>query len=257
MNRLEQTVRDSPETPLLGTGVYRYDPAFIEIAGLLGFRAVWIEMEHAPLSFSQAEDLCRLAQGLGLIAMIRIPDATRENVLRVAECGPDIIDLPMANSSRVVEELVRHARYSPDGERGYFSASRAERYGLCGSITEERDRINRELCLMIQLETGEAVAVADDLCAVPGVDAVFLGPGDLSASMGRTGETNHPDVLQAADHAIAAAKARGKLVAMACPADEVKMWAAKGLDLAFCASDVACLRRGAKATLEEARSQGG
>lgn len=253
MNRLDQAIRSAKRLPLVGVAVQRYDPSFVEIAGHLGFHVLWIEMEHAAITFREAGDLCRIASGAGLLSMIRVPDARRDNVLRAAECGPDIIDLPMANTPDAIRELVRHARYAPEGERGFFGASRAVRYGLAGSIVEERQRVNRDLCLMAQIETREAVDRADELCAVPGIDAFFVGPGDLSASLGVTGEVSHPSVLEAGQKALAAARKRGKRGAVACRAADAAFWASKGADLVFIGSDILCLRTGAQGLLKDAK----
>src|ERR1700735_1799706 len=121
MNRLHQAIARNQGKPLLGAALYFYDPVFLEIAAHMGFQVIWIEMEHAPISFAEAADLCRMAAGTGMLTMIRIPDARRENVLKAAECGPDIIDLPMADSSETVSELVRFSKFGPQGARGNFS----------------------------------------------------------------------------------------------------------------------------------------
>ena len=100
------------------------------------------------MTFHEAGDLCRIAAGAGLLTMIRIPDARRESVLKAAELGPDILDLPMANSVEIATEFVRLARFPPEDNRGFFGVSRAVHYGVSGSIREEQCRVNRELCLM-------------------------------------------------------------------------------------------------------------
>lgn len=252
MNRLDEALSRNGGRSLPGICVQRYDTAFVEIAGLLGFKVLWIEMEHAPLAFAEAGDLCRVAAGSGMLSMIRIPDARRESVLKAAECGPDILDLPMANDPAAVEELARHARFAPEGSRGFFGSSRAVRYGLAGDMPSERERINRGLCLMAQIETREAVERAEALCAVPGLDAVFVGLGDLSATLGRPGDVNHAAVRQAAGQAFAAARARGKRVSVACAPADAPHWAAQGVDLIFIGSDISCIKAGAKAALQEA-----
>ena len=252
MNRLEKTLQQT-DGPLLGIAVHRFDLAFVEMASLLGFHALWIEMEHLPITFREAADLCRLASALGMLTMIRIPDASRDNVLKAAECGPDILDLPMGNTPEMLAQFVSHARFAPEGNRGFFGASRAVRYGLDGDIAEAQRRVNRELCLMSQIETREAVERADELCRVPGIDAIFLGPGDLSTSLGVTGEVRHPTVLDAMNKTIVIAKFHGKRVAVMGSAADAGEWARKGVDLLFCGSDTACLKAGAQAILNDAR----
>jgi len=253
MTRLDQTLAEYG-APLPGAAVYSYNPAFVEIAAYLGFRVLWFEMEHAQTPLDRIADMCRIASGLGLLTMIRIPDSRRESVLRAAECGPDILDLPMANTPEILHELVTHARYAPAGARGFFAASRAVRYGLCGDIAEEQCRINRELCLMTQIETAEAVERAAELCAVPEINGIFLGPGDLSASYGVTGRTNHPLVIEAMERTIAVAKASGKRVALFSGAADAGRWAEQGADVIFCASDIAALRSGAQSVLTQFQS---
>src|SRR5579871_2458582 len=180
MTRLARAVKEHG-APLLGIAAYFYDPIFVEIAAKLGFRVLWIEMEHAFINFSQASDLCRIAWGLGMLTMIRIPDSRRENVLKAAECGPDIIDLPVVESPETAIQLIEYARFRPLGARGYFSVPRALDYGMVESVPEAQQRLNSELALMIQIETEQAVQRVDELCAIPGID-IFIGPADLSAS---------------------------------------------------------------------------
>jgi 2-keto-3-deoxy-L-rhamnonate aldolase RhmA len=98
MNRLHRAISLANGKPLLGAALYFYDPIFLEIAAHMGFKVIWIEMEHAAITFAEAADLCRMAAGTGMLTMIRIPDSRRESVLKAAECGPDIIDIPMADS---------------------------------------------------------------------------------------------------------------------------------------------------------------
>jgi 2-keto-3-deoxy-L-rhamnonate aldolase RhmA len=253
MSILDETIALKADRPLMGLACSFHDPVLVEIAAYLDYDVVWIEMEHAHITFAQAADLCRIGSGLGMLTMIRIPDARRENVLKAAECGPDIIDLPMVNSPEIAAELVAHARYTPEGSRGFFGSSRAVRYSACGTIVEEQQRINRHLCLMGQIETREAVENADAVCATPGLDAILLGPGDMSTSLGVVGQVNHPLVHEAFGRAIVAAKTHGKKVAVVCAPSEIAGWFAQGVHLFFCGNDISCMKAGAKAILDEAR----
>src|SRR5271167_3644874 len=134
MNRLRRAVEQNDGRTLLGAALYFYDPIFLEVAAHLGYQAIWIEMEHASITFAEAADLCRMALGSGMLTMIRIPDSRRENVLKAAECGPDIIDIPMADTPEQVAELVSYAKFAPEGSRGFFGVSRALNYGIVDSI---------------------------------------------------------------------------------------------------------------------------
>lgn len=252
MSYLRELVKTKP-APLLGMAAYTYDPAFVEIAGLLGYDVIWIEMEHMHISFDQAADLCRMANGMGMATMIRIPDASRQNVLRAAECAPDIIDLPMANSPEIVRELAQHARYAPRGNRGFFGSSRASKFGYWTDICEEQRRINDHLCLMGQIETKEAAERVDEICAEPELDAILIGPGDLSSSLGVCGQTNHPVLVEVAEKVIKSAKSHGKIVTVACPPADAKAWTERGADLLFCGANVSCLRMGLQSVMKQVR----
>lgn len=250
MSRLARQVKENG-APLLGIAAYFYDPIFVEIAAKVGFRVLWIEMEHAFITFEQAADLCRIASGRGMLTMIRVADNRRENVLKAAECGPDIIDLPMADSPEVVHEFIKHARFRPEGARGYFSVPRALDYGIADSLPEAQKKVNAELCLMIQIETQEAVQRVDELCAIPGID-IFIGPADLSASLGVPGQTTHPKVIDAVRLCMRSVRKHGKLVAVGSPLPDVQLWADQGIDILFCGNDIACLRIGAQTILKQA-----
>jgi 4-hydroxy-2-oxoheptanedioate aldolase len=251
MSRLQRTLQEQG-APLLGAGAYFYDPLFVEMCAGLGYRIAWFDMEHSLLTFPQVADLCRIASGRGMLTMIRIPDARRENVLKAAECGPDIIFVPMASTTQILGDLVRYARFHPEGERGAFSISRAMNYGLSGTFAEEQVRINRDLCLMGQIETVEAVERAEELCAFPGVD-VFIGPLDLSVSYGVPGQPGHPKVMEIADRIVHTAHKHGKLVAVAASYTDSNLWVGVGVDVFLCVNDTACLRLGAQTALKQAQ----
>lgn len=254
MSRLDLAIQKRGIAPLLGVAVHRYNPDFVEIASLLGFHALWIEMEHGLMSFSQAADLCRIASGMGLLTMLRIPNASRENALKAAECAPDIIDLPMANSPQVVAEFVRNCRYPPLGQRGFFCGSRSQQFGITGVGAELHQRINGELALVVQIETREAVENVEAICSMPGLDGIFLGLGDLSMSLNVPGDIQHPRVQQAVEHALAVAKKHGKRILAPGSPNEAGLWAARGACVVYCSSDTACMTDGARRAFQTASS---
>jgi len=252
MNRLRQAVENNGGKTLLGAAVYFYDPIFLEICAHLGYQAIWIEMEHAHITFAEAADLCRMSAGSGMLTMIRIPDARRESVLKAAECGPDIIDVPMIQHPEEMQELRRYARFAPEGGRGFFSVSRAVNYGIVDSVVAEQRKLNTDLCLMAQIETVEAVQRLDELAAVPDVD-LFIGPADLAASFGVPGQTSHPLVTAAAADVVRAARTHGKCIASACGQPDIPFWLGLDIDLLFCTNDIVCLKKAAGDVLQLAR----
>ncbi len=253
MNRLRRAVEQNNGQTLLGAALYFYDPVFLEIAAHLGYQVIWIEMEHAPISFAEAADLCRMAAGSGMLTMIRVPDSRRENILKAAECGPDIIDVAMVDEPWQMDEILKYARFAPVGSRGYFGVSRAVDYGVHNSVNEIQQRLNSELCLLAQVESVQSMNNLDQLAAVPGVD-LFVGPADLAASLGYPGETLHPVVREAATRVVKAARAHNKCIATACAPSDFKFWLDQRIDLLFCTNDITSLKRGAGLALDEAKA---
>lgn len=253
MNRLRKALAQNNGQTLLGAAVYFYDPIFLEICAYLGYQAIWIEMEHAPITFAEAADLCRMATGHDMLTMIRIPDTRRESVLKAAECGPDIIDVPMVEQPSQMHDLRQYARFAPEGERGYFSVSRAVNYGIVESVAREQQQLNHELALLAQIESGTALSRLDELAAVPDVD-LFIGPADLAASLGHPGNTGHDTVKEAGRRILAAARKHNKLVATACAQADYPFWIEEGVDLLFCTNDIACLKAAAGDALGTARA---
>jgi 2-keto-3-deoxy-L-rhamnonate aldolase RhmA len=253
MNRLRQAVQQNGGNTILGAAVYFYDPIFLEICAHLGYKAIWIEMEHGHITFAEAADLCRMAAGSGMLTMIRIADARRENVLKGAECGPDILDVPMIERPEQMQELRKYARFAPEGNRGFFSVSRAINYGITESVVAKQRTLNTDLCLMAQIESVDAMHRLDELAAVPDID-LFVGPADLAASFGFPGQTGHSVVKGAATDIVRAARTHNKCIASACAPADLPFWLSLDIDLLFLTNDIACLKKAAAETLQEARN---
>ncbi|MDP9052064.1 MAG: aldolase/citrate lyase family protein [Acidobacteriota bacterium] len=253
MNRLRKAVEQNNGQTLLGAALYFYDPIFLDVAAQLGYQVIWIEMEHAHITFAEAADLCRMASGSGMLTMIRVPDSRRENILKAAECGPDIIDVSMVDEVWQMNEMLQYARFAPVGRRGYFGVSRAVDYGVNNHVNEIQQNLNQELCLLAQVETQQSLQNLDQLAAVPGVD-LFVGPADLAASLGYPGDTLHPAVCEAATRVVKAARANNKCIATACAPSDFKFWLDQRIDLLFCTNDITSLKRGASLALDEARA---
>jgi 4-hydroxy-2-oxoheptanedioate aldolase len=251
MNRLHHAISLANGRPLLGAALYFYDPVFLEIAALMGFKVIWIEMEHAAITFAEAADLCRMAAGSGMLTMIRIPDTRRESVLKAAECGPDIIDIPMAESPEQVAELVRYAKFAPEGTRGFYSASRALKYGIVDNVPDEQQIVNAELSLLAQIETATALDRLEELVSIPNVD-IFIGPADLAASLGVPGQTSHPKVLAATAEIVRVARKHDKKIVTAASVADFIHWTRLGIDLLFCTNDITCLKTGAQIAMDTA-----
>lgn len=170
-----------------------YSPAIVELVGRLGFDFVLIDAEHGPAGVESCEHMVRAAETVGIATYIRVAMNIRQNILRYLDIGALGVQLPMVNTREEAEAVVEAVKYPPQGRRG-LAAVRAADYGLTMSLEEYTLKANQETLVSIQVETLEAVNNLDELLSVDGVDIFFIGPNDLSTSMGYAGQVNHPEV---------------------------------------------------------------
>lgn len=249
---LDEAIQRQGGKPLLGAAVHRYNPDFVEMMPLLGFQVLWIDLEHTLVTLSEAADLCRLASALGLLSFLRVPDASRASILHAVECGPHILDLPMADSPEEAAALVRHAMYHPEGRRGFHNRGRSMRFGIADP-PQEQQAVNRRLALAVQIETPEAVQQVEAICGVSGIDGIFLGRGDLSASLGIPCQMNDPGLVRCVDRVVdSAARFRKHLIVFSDP-DEAGQWTARGAALLFIGSDTSFMAASGRATITATR----
>ncbi|HTU60967.1 MAG TPA: aldolase/citrate lyase family protein, partial [Polyangiales bacterium] len=142
-------------------------------------------------------------------------------------------------------------KFAPVGARGFFSVSRALRYGIVESVPAEQQKLNTELTLLAQIETKEAVERIEEIASVADVD-IFIGPADLAASLGIPGQTAHPQLLEAAEQIVRVARKHNKKIITACGSAEFHHWVRLGVDLLFCTNNIVCLKAGAQLALEAA-----
>jgi 4-hydroxy-2-oxoheptanedioate aldolase len=226
----------------------------VELVGLCGFDFVWIDMEHSAAEFGVVENLCRAADAVDLEALVRVPDGNPANVLRALEAGAGIVNVPQVETAEQASAIVRAARYFPQGQRGFSSASRGTRYGTGSSLAETIQLANQRVMVMVQIESLQGAQNADAICAVPGVDIVLIGLGDLSQSMGLTGQLAHPRVLEAAESSLESILRANKTAAMYLEGSaDTKRWAAAGVRVFCCGTDLSALRTRLSSLRQELR----
>jgi 2-dehydro-3-deoxyglucarate aldolase len=175
---------------LVGTMVTLNSPEVVELLADTGFDWLFVDAEHSPLAIL---DIQRLVQAAGdrCPCIVRLPEASEVPVKKALDIGAAGIIAPLVNSAKQAEEIVRMAKYAPGGSRG-VGVSRAHRYGL--GFQEYLDGANENTAVIVQVEHIDAVANIETIARVPGIDAVFVGPYDLSASLGKLGQVNDPEV---------------------------------------------------------------
>jgi len=194
--------------PLIGLWLGLADSYAAEVCATSGFDWLLIDGEHAP------NDLRTMLSTLQAVApypahpVVRIPHSDAALIKQVLEIGASTLLVPMVETAEQARALVSAMRYPPGGIRGVGSGlARSSRWG---AYPDYLQKANDQVSLLVQVETVSAMAQIDEIAATDGVDGVFIGPSDLSASMGLLGQPGHPEVRAAIESAISRILAAGK-----------------------------------------------
>jgi 2-keto-3-deoxy-L-rhamnonate aldolase RhmA len=206
----ENKVRNKMKQGKLAIGTYVgiRDPAIVEIIGLAGFDAAFIDTEHTTFNLETVEDMVRACDQMGITSLVRVPDNSPKNILRVLESGAQGIQVPHIASVADAIEAVKAVRYAPLGDRGMAGSTRAARYGSV-SMQEHTATSNADILLSVMVEDEGALKQLAAIASVPGVDLIAIGPNDLSAAMGIT-QPNDPRLKKVIEEIADTLKKTGK-----------------------------------------------
>lgn len=211
----------------LGVGAMLGSPMVVELIGKVGFDWVWIDHEHGV---SGAHDLLGQVQAAAIHnmpAVVRLPANELNYFKQALDFGAAGVMVPYVNTAKEAAHAAACCRYSPDGLRGIAQSTRAAQFGL--DFDTYYPTADENVLTVVQIETPEAVANVDEIAAVDGVDCLFVGPFDLSVSMGMTKQFDHPEFDAALDKVLAACKANGKAAGILTPtAALAAAWQKKG-----------------------------
>ncbi len=206
--RLKQLLAENRLVRVYGLGQL-LSPKFVEIVGLHGgFDAVWFDHEHAGVSITQIEQGSLAARAHELDSFVRLAPTDYATVMRPLEAGAGGVMAAQVRNAEQTRDIVRWAKFHPLGLRGYNGLGVDGRYGTLAT-PDYIDKANRDVFIAIQIEHYEAVEDIEQIAAVPNVDVLFLGPADLSQSMGIPGAWEHARVWAAIERVAAAAKKNG------------------------------------------------
>lgn len=180
---------------LIGTMVTVASDEVAEILGEAGFDWLCLDAEHGALTVESVQGLIRAA-GTGSACVVRVPALDEAAIKHALDGGAVGVMVPQVHTAELAADAVRWSRYAPEGARG-MGVARAHRYGF--GVTEYLASANDRTVVVVQAESAEAVRNIDSIARVPGVDAVLIGPYDLSASLGYPGAVDHPVVRGAID----------------------------------------------------------
>ena len=228
---------------LIGTMLNLPSAAVAEILAAAGFDWLFIDGEHGAIDSAELVSILQAVER-DIACIVRIPELGVGAIKRALDMGAAGILVPQVETAEQAAEAVRCARYAPEGGRG-MGLARAHRYGF--GFSEYIANANREIAVVVQAEHVRAVENIDRIAAVEGLDAIFLGPYDLSASLGLPGEIDHPRVIEAIDEITRACQARGMpLGYFGLDARAVEPFIARGYTLICAGVDCVLLGQSAK-----------
>jgi 4-hydroxy-2-oxoheptanedioate aldolase len=240
--------------PVIGSFFRLPSPDLVEIFGEAGFDFIIIDQEHGAVSVETTSNLVRACDLVGMAAIVRIPDSLPWLIQHALDVGAMGVQAPQVGTALDAERVVRASKFAPAGRRGVCRNVRAARYS-------GRDRFaymeesNRDTLVVIQIESKEGVENLEGILAVPGIDVVFLGPYDLSQSLGIPGQVDHPRVRSTMEQAIAACRQAGVAAGVyADSVEAVRHWVGMGVQYVAVGVDAALIYNLTRKFVSELRS---
>ena len=197
------------DEPVYGVNVLSGSPAVIEALADIGLDYVWIDLEHAgpsPYDTNAIAGLARAAELADLELLVRVPEANRTMINKVVDAGADTVLVPKVERAEEAQAAVKAARFEYDGGPGSRGAPLTRSSGWLPASPDLPEQADKSVTVGVMLETATAAEATGEILSVPGVAFGFVGPGDLSISLGHPLETDHPDVsaaVESIEHAAA------------------------------------------------------
>ena len=209
MNNLSAWKKELKDKPLFGCFVTFALPDIAEYTAALGFDFLLIDNEHGVMEQSVLADMVRASQCQGVPAVIRCTEKSYDHIQKALDFGANGIQLPLVNTAEDAKKVVDMANFPPVGKRGVAFLPRAASYGLVEDKKAYLKEANATKLVCCQVETKEALDNLDEILAVEGVDVYFIGPGDLSTSLGMN--TTDPEFLAIVEKTIKKIAAAGRI----------------------------------------------
>lgn len=219
-----------------------------EILATVGFDWMLIDGEHAPNPVPAVLGQLQAVAPYKTAPVVRTVNHDPALIKQLLDIGTQTLMIPMVDTPEQAKALVEATRYPPHGIRGVGGGlTRATRWD---AIADYQARAHEELCLIVQVESRRGIENVEAIAAVEGIDGVFVGPADLSTSVGRAGQPNHEEVQRMIRHAFDSIKAAGKAAGILAPAEaDAKRYAEWGFDFIAVGIDISLMRQAALETL--------
>ncbi len=226
-NKMKQKILSGE--PAFGLSIMFASPQMVEMAAGCGFDWVLIDCEHGAISLESVEVMCMAADAAGITPIARPRSQDALEILQMLDRGAMGVQIPHVNTAAQARAAVQACRFSPLGTRSLAGATRPQNYDLPERAKTYYDDANREILVCVQLEDKIAIDNADEILGVDGIDVFFIGPSDLSATMGYPGNPKAPPVASAVNDTLAKIAAAGKAPGMPAAAGAVAETVGKGV----------------------------
>jgi 4-hydroxy-2-oxoheptanedioate aldolase len=234
-NQLKRKLKNGES--VLGTFVKIHDPSVVELLGLLGFDFFVIDNEHVAMNKESMVGLIRAADITGITPIVRVRENRPVEILQALDEGALGVMVPQVNNMEDALSVVQSVKYSPVGNRGLAGSHRAAGYGTMNPLHYVQ-QANEHTFIGCYCETKESIINLEDILSIETIDLIFIGPFDLSQSLGVIAEPNHPKVLEQIDFIIHKVHNAGKAVGIiASDVEEAKRWIEKGVQFITIKSD--------------------
>jgi 4-hydroxy-2-oxoheptanedioate aldolase len=232
-------------TPQIGLWSSLSSNYTVEVIAGAGFDWILLDSEHSPADIENLLTQLQAAAPYPTHPVVRIPWNDMVTIKRVLDIGAQSLLVPYVSTADEARAAVSFARYPPAGVRGVAGTTRATRFGR---IPDYARRAHEEICVLVQVETQQALDNIEAIAAVDGVDGIFVGPADLHASLGHAGEIANPRVKPLIDDAIRRIRKKGKAPGILTPNEaDARHWLECGALFVAVGADVGILARGAEA----------
>jgi len=229
------------------------NPAVATMAHNAGLDYIMLDLEHGPYTMETVDDIFKVGRALGLGCFVRVPELAKGYVSRALDSGATGVMVPMLESVEQARLLVRWGKYAPLGSRGLGGAGGHSNFmGFSRDATPEfMAKANVDTIAIAQIETARAIENIDAIAAVPGIDALLIGPNDLAISMGCAGDLLGDTLDKAIGKVSEAAQKHGKIFGMHAPDPLLERWLPKGLTFVMNNLDTSILAAGLKAICQK------
>lgn len=225
---------------VFGTFYKLNSPIATEMLGWAGFDFIVVDCEHSPIGYESTENIIRTAENVGLSTIVRVPSAAEEHIFHALDSGAVGVQIPNLTSVEQFKESVSACKYFPAGTRGLSRGTRNAMFGLWNEAEKPYvQAANDKSLVVVHIENKEMAERVEEICQIPEIDVVFVGPADMSQSLGIPGKSKDPRVVEIALHVIETAERYGKAGGIAAGKDNMDMYIQHGARYIMYSSDAA------------------